>query len=404
MAAFNYTALDKKGHERKGYLEGDTAKQVRQTLREQGLIPIQVISVKERPINKSVLFSQKKRVNVKDLALLTQQLSTLLSSGMPLEETLQAVAEQTEKPHVKSVILGVRSKVLEGHSLAAGMSDFPQAFPHLYRATVSSGEQSGHLDKVLERLAIYTEKQHRMRQKIRQAMIYPMLMTIVSLSILSFLLAYVVPKIVDVFTESNQKLPLITQFLISTSNLVKHYGIYILILISLLIYSFLRLLKREHFRRRFHGFLLKIPLIGNMLIVVNTARFARTFGILFSASVPVLEAMHVASELIVLLPMREAVQTAITRVREGSTIHHALQQIGYFPPMSVHLIASGESSGHLEIMLERAADMQENDVSALIENLLTLFEPLLILFMGAIVLFIVLAILLPIFSLEQFVG
>lgn len=402
MPAFNYTALDRNGKQKKGVIEADSSRQVRQKVREQGLTPISVDMVSEKSARGKT--PKGKRISVADLALATRQMATLLSAGLPVEEMLLAVSEQTEKNHVKSVLIGVRSKVLEGHTLANGMNDFPKAFPKLYRATVAAGEQSGHLDKILNRLADYIEKQQSMKQKITQALIYPSLMTVVSISIVIFLLIYVVPKIIGVFSETQQSIPTLTAVLLAFSHGVQVYGIYILILLILAGLGFRQLLKKDAFRYRFHLVLLRIPILGNTLKVINSARFARTFGILFAATVPVLEAMRVACDLISILPMQQAVADSINKVREGTAINMALKQSGYFAPMSIHLIASGEASGQLEQMLEKTADNQDNDVAVLITNLLTLFEPLLIIVMGSVVLFIVLAVLLPIFQLDVIAG
>lgn len=402
MAAFNYHALSNDGKRQKGVLIADTARHVRQKLRDQGLTPLEVSTVSKRASTKSRTFSLTiKRVNHAELALITRQMATLLSAGIPLDEVLSGVANQTNKPHIKSVLLGVRSKVMEGHTLAAGMNDFPGAFPKLYRTTVASGEKSGKLDQVLLKLAEYTEKQHHIRRKIRQALIYPTMMTMVSISVVIFLLIYVVPKIVDVFSQTNQTLPLATTILIGMSQGIKKYGLYLLGLIVIGSYVFKRCLKNPKFREKYDRLLLKLPILGNSIKTINSARFARTFGILNAASVPVLEAMKAAAQLITPLPMRNAVDTAIGQVREGASIHLALQKTNYFSPMFVHLVASGETSGQLETMLQKAALNQENDVEALIEGSLTLFEPLMILFMGGVVLFIVLAIMLPIFALDQ---
>lgn len=406
MAAFNYIALNKTGVEQKGVLEGDSMRQVRQKLRDQGLTPIEVTPVTEKETRRTKFQAPTKRtrMTVAELALITRQIATLLNAGLPLEEVLGGVAEQADKPYIKSILIGVRAKVMEGHTLATGMSDFPRAFPHIYRATVASGEQSGRLDSVLMRLADYTEKQHYMRQKIRQALIYPTVMTFVSITIVIFLLIFVVPRMINIFEETGQALPFLTQVLVSITHFMQSYGLYLLIAIILGIIGFRMALRQESFRYKFHHFILRLPFIGNTVKVINTARFARTFGILSASSVPVLEAMHVAGELVGMLPIRESINHAIHSVREGGGISIALKRTGYFPPMSIHLIASGESSGQLEAMLERAANNQERDVEALIQSILTLFEPMLILVMGAIVLFIVLATLLPIFQLDQFTG
>ena len=293
---------------------------------------------------------------------------------------------------------------MEGHTLAAGMGEFPEAFPKLYQTTIASGEKSGKLDHVLLRLAEYTEKQHHIRRKIRQALIYPSMMTMVSISVVVFLLIYVVPKIVDVFTQSNQTLPMVTIVLIGFSMAVKHYGLYFLGVMIVAGYGFARWLKKPVFREKVDRLLLKLPVLGKNIKTINSARFARTFGILNAASVPVLEAMRAASQLITPLPMRYSVEGAIDQVREGASIHLSLDRTNYFSPMFIHLVASGEASGQLEDMLQKAAINQENDVEALIDSTLTLFEPIMILVMGGVVLFIVLAIMLPIFSLDNMSG
>ncbi len=405
MAAFSYTALDNTGKTIKGTQEADSARLLRQQLRDQGLIPLEVALVKSGNKASTTVFSRfLNRIQLNDLTLLTQQLATLLEAGLPVEESLQGVIEQTEKNHVKKILTGVRAKVVEGHSLAYALEQFPHAFPELYCATIAAGEQTGKLHVVLNRLASYAETQQAMRQKISQALIYPIMMTLVSFGIVTFLLIYVVPKITGIFTQSNQALPTATQVLLNISHFLADYGIYLIIVIAIAFFIFFRLLKKTWFKFKWHKLLLKIPMMGYTIRTINTARYARTFGILFAAGVSVLEAMKVSAKLITNYPMRESIDMAGNRVREGAAINVALKNSGYFSPMSVHLIASGESSGKLESMLEKAANNQERDVARLIETLLSLLEPMIILIMGAIVLFIVLAILLPIFQLDQISG
>lgn len=406
MAGFHYIALNHKGEKQKGTIEADHPKHARQLLRAKNLIPLEVNSAQQKlQKNASGKISNKQTMSSKELALMTRQFSTLLSAGLPIEEVLTAVGEQTEKSRTKGLILSVRGKVLEGRSLASAMRDFPQAFSELYCSTVAAGEKSGHLDVVLQRLADYTEQQFQMRQKIQNALIYPSLMVLVSISIVGFLLEYVVPKMIAVYSNIGQTLPTMTQVLISISVGLKTYGIYILLLLILVIFLFRRALKKNlTFRKNYHRFLLNIPIIGNAIQTINTARFSRTFAILSSAGVSVLEAMNISSALITNIPIREAVEEATNRVREGANISLALKQTTYFQPMSIHLIASGEASGQLENMLERVANNQDADIARLIETSLALFEPAIILLMGAIVLFIVLAVLLPIFQLNQFAG
>src|SRR5690606_27097309 len=304
MGAFEYTALDPTGRERKGVLEGDTARQVRQILREQSLLPVSVTEVSKTENRRKRTFSLRRGVSAADLALMTRQLATLVHSGLPLEEALLAVSEQSEKPRVRTIAMGVRAKVMEGHSLADGLADFPAVFPELYRATVAAGEQSGHLDTVLERLADYPESREQLRSRTVNAMLYPVLLFVVCIGIVFMLLTFVVPKIVKQFENSKADLPLLTQGLIGISNFVRDWGLILLVAIVLGIVLFVRWLRDPNARRRFHAFLLRVPLVGKVVRGSNTARFARTFATLTSSAVPVLDAMRISGEVVTNLPMR----------------------------------------------------------------------------------------------------
>jgi general secretion pathway protein F len=405
MGAFEYVALDTAGKERKGLIEGDTAKHVRQLLRDKQLLPIEILEAaqREQKQNRSRRPFMRRGLSSLDLALLTRQLATLLRSGLPLEETLQAVAEQTEKARVQRIILGVRSKVVEGHPLADGLRDFPQAFPEIYRATVSAGEQSGKLDSVLERLADYTESRQVMGQQVSHALVYPIVLLVLSFAIVSFLLAYVVPQVVAVFESGHQELPLATRILIGASDLVRHYWVYGVIVIAGVLWGFSRWVKRPEARLKVDRLLLRLPLAGKLIRGVNTARFSRTFSILTASAVPVLEALRISAEVVINMPMRNAVEEAALRVREGAPIGKSLAARKLFPPMMIHLISSGESSGELEKMLERAASNQEREMDGLLSTLTNLLGPLMVVFMGAVVMFIVIALLLPIFQLNDLV-
>jgi general secretion pathway protein F len=327
----------------------------------------------------------------------------LVRAGLPLEEALLAVSEQTEKPRVQTILLGVRAKVLEGHTLAAGLNDFPSVFPEIYRATVSAGEQSGHLDAVLERLAEYTETREQMRQKVMGAMLYPIVLTVMCFTIVSILLTYVVPKVVEVFEANRAKLPLATQVLVAVSGFLRNYGLWLLIAIGVLSFLIWRALKRRTTRFRFHRALLRIPVFGRIVRGFNTARFTRTLSILTASAVPVLDSLRIASEVVTNLPMRDAVSEAAARVREGAPIGRSLAANRLFPPMTIHLISSGESSGELQAMLERAAVNQERELEGLLAALVGLLGPLLIVGMGLFVMGIVFAMLLPIFEMNQLI-
>ena len=405
MAAFAYKALDAAGKQLKGVMEADTPRQIRQQLRDKGWTPLTVEEVQQRESRQhkssSPLF--RRTINPADLSLITRQFATLVRSGTPVDEALHAVSRQTEKTRLSNMLMAVRSKVKEGHPLATAMGDFPHIFSELFRATVAAGEQSGHLDKVLERLADYTETRHALQQKFQLALIYPVLIAAVAVAVVVGLVGYVVPKVVSVFDGMGQELPFLTQALIALSDFLQATWYLLLGGVVMAVFTFASMMKRDGPRRSFHALLLRLPLISRLVRGGNTARFARTFSILASSGVPVLDAMRISAEVVTNMPMRTAVEQAAQRVREGTAIHKALDASGYFPPMTVHLIASGEASGNLDEMLERAAVTQEREMETLMGMMMGLFEPFMILFMGGTVLVIVLAILMPIFDLNQLV-
>lgn len=403
MAAFEFQALDPGGKQRRGVLEGDTPRHVRQLLRDRGWIPLDVEQVAERGGTRR-RFGLRAGAGAAEVTLFTRQLATLVGAGTPLEEALRAVGQQTEKAGVRNMVSAVRSRVMEGHSLADGLAQFPGAFPELYRATVAAGEHTGHLDGVLERLADYTERRQYLRQKVQQALIYPIALVLISVAVVVVLLTFVVPEVTGVFENVGQELPLLTRSLIATSDFLRDHGIWLLLALVAAAITFVWALRYHGFRRRVHQSLLRLPLVGRLTRGLNTARFARTLAILAGSGVPVLEALRIAADVIVNIPMRDAVADAASRVREGSGVSDALARSRQFPPMTLHLIASGEGGGNLEGMLERAATAQEREMESLIGMLVALMEPLLIVVMGGVVLVIVMAIMLPIFRLNQLVG
>jgi len=403
MGAYQYVALDEVGKECKGILEGETPRAVRQTLRERKLFPVEVVETRIKENITRQKFVVRKSVSALDLALFTRQLATLVRAGLPLDEALQAVSEQSEKVRIKNIVLGVRAKVLSGHTLAASLDDFHKIFPAVYRATVAAGEQSGRLDTILDRLAEYTESRHSLRQKINHALIYPVVLTSLSLTIIVLMLVYVVPKVVGVFQTSGQSLPILTRSLIWFSDFLQHWWLGILGALGILVFTIRRSLANEGTKKRAHRWILKIPVLGKVSRGLNTARFTRTFSILNSSGVPVLESLRISASVVSNLPMRDAVEEAAMRVREGSAIGHALNKSGVFPAMSIHLISSGEVSGELDSMLEKAATHQEKEMDSTLTTMLNLLEPILIIFMGLIVLVIVMAVLLPIFQINQLI-
>lgn len=408
MTAYSYEALSASGQRIKGVVDLDSERQVRQHLRDKGLMPVslsKVATVSQRSgAALSGLSAFFHRIKPKELALFTRQLATLLAAGIALDEALQSVANQSERPRVKQIITAVCSGVLEGRSLASSMNDFPRSFPTLYTTTVDSGENSGQLDVVLEKMADHLDKQRKMAQKVQQALVYPIVMTVASLLVVVFLLTNVVPKIVTVFTDSGQTLPMATTILLAFSHVLAVYGWLILIVLVVGIFFLRRFFNSPKGQPFWHNFLLKLPVIKKLIVLINCARFSRTLSLLLSSGVPLLDAMSSSAKLVKPLPMRIAIDEAVVAVKEGSLIHKALKKTGFFPTLMLHLIASGESSGQLEMMLAKSAADLDADVEYQLQLFLTLFEPILIFVMGGVVLFIVLAIMLPIFALDNMPG
>ena len=405
MAAFSYKAVNHKGRNSSGVIEADNARQVRQQLREKGLIPVQVEQVAEKNKQQKSGFQLfGPRVSASELALMTRQLATLVESALPIEEALLAVADQSSKPTQRNMMMAVRSKVVEGHGLADAMGEFPSVFDELYRAMVAAGEKSGHLDTVLNRLADYTERRQQTRSQIIQAMVYPSLMMFFAVAIVVLLLTIVVPEIVGQFDNMSQELPAITQVLISTSEWLQNYGLYLAVFIVLLIVGIRQALKNPALRLKYHKLILKTPLLGKISKGLNTSRFARTLSILTSSAVPLLEAMRISGDVLENRYMKQQIEAATINVKEGSSLRAALDHTKMFPPMMMHMISSGEKSGELQNMLGRAADNQDREFESLVNVSLKTFEPLLIVTMAGVVLFIVLAILQPILGLNQMVS
>jgi general secretion pathway protein F len=409
LAAYDYVALDGAGREQRGVLEGDSPRQVRQLLRERQLLPISVEPLRDTPQSRggeswlNRLPRRGTRVGSADVALLTRQLATLVRAALPLEEALLAVSQQSEKPAVQRVVAAVRARVVEGEPLAQALGGFPRVFPEIFRATVAAGEQSGRLDTVLERLAEYTENRDQLRQRVLGALLYPIVLTVMCVLVIAGLLTYVVPKVVEVFESGKTALPLLTRMLLATSDFLRDFGPWLLLVIVLGVIGFLRWVRAPAARRKVDALLLRLPLSGRLVRGFNTARFTRTFSILTGSAVPVLEALRIAGGVIANLPMRDAVTTATERVREGAPIGRSLAASRLFPPMTVHLISSGEASGRLEEMLERAAANQERELDGLLTALVGLLGPLLIVGMGMFVLVIVFAMLMPIFEMNTLV-
>lgn len=409
MSAFEYTAFDSSGRRRRGVLEGDTARHVRQQLRDQGWTPLEVDRASERERGErpdaglAGAVGRRRGLGYGELAMITRQLATLVASGMPVEDALRAASQQTEKPRTERLLMAVRARVLEGHSLAAALSAFPRSFPEIYVASVRAGEQSGHLDTVLASLADYTEAQQETRSSVGASLAYPIVLAVVALLIVIGLLAYIVPEVVGVFDALDAELPWLTRALIALSGFIRTWGLLVLALGVVLVVAARMALRRPRIRYRRDARLLRLPVVGRLVRGADTGRFTRTLSILSGSGVPVLEALGIAASVVNNRPMRESVERAAVQVREGMSLHRALERSGHFPPMALHLIASGEQSGQLDAMLRRAADHQERETRMRVSMLTSILEPAVILVAGGVVLLIVLAVLLPIFELNQLV-
>jgi len=407
MAAFRYEALDATGRDSRGVMEADTLRQARANLRESGLTVIAVHAVSQDTLQAGAGASWRERfrsgISSTQLSLITRQLATLLAAGLTLEQTLNALIEQSESETVGQVLAGVRSEILSGHTLAQAMAKYTNVFPDIYRALVKAGEASGELGQVMSRLADYTESRQALQQKVGLAFVYPAIVTLVALLVVTGLLMYVVPQVVGVFQQSHQTLPLLTKLLIGLSAGLQATWPYLLGLIVAVVFTARMVLQREEIRYQWHLRLLRLPVIGRLVRGVNAARMASTLAILSGSGVPLLVSLQAASGVLQNLPMKRALEDAARKVREGVELSRALAVSKLFPPILIHLIASGETSGKLDSMLERAAIQQEQEVGNYTSVLTALLEPVLILTMGVVVLLIVLAILMPIIDMNQMV-
>jgi general secretion pathway protein F len=400
MPAFAYQALDPRGKTERGVLQGDNARAVRASLRERGLYPIEVTPVADAE-RRGRLF--RRGLSTAELAVLTRQLATLLRAGLPLDEALAALAEQNDEPRLRVLAVSLRARVMEGSGLAAALAAAPESFPEIYRASVAAGEQSGRLDRVLARLADHVEARDALRQRLLAALAYPALLSAVAVAVVSGLLLYVVPQIVGVFRQLHQTLPWPTRALLATSRFVQDWGWVLVLGLIAAAFGIRLALQRESVRRAWHARLLRLPLIGRLIRAANTARSLRTLALLTASAVPLLEALTIAAEVVPNLPMRQALRRAAMKVREGGAFSRALAESGYFPAVAVRLVASGERAGALDHMLEEAAEQQSRELDRWLALLTAILGPLVILLVGAMVLFIVLAILLPIFEMNQLV-
>jgi len=405
MAAFRYEALDSDGSTQRGVVEADGLRQARARIRDLGLVVVKVSAVTQESLRSGSGQRWRLRhgISPSQLSMLTRQLATLLEAGLPLEQAFNALIEQSEDESVRQILAGVRSELLAGHTLAQAMGQYEKVFPDIYRSLIKAGEASGELSHVMIRLADYTESRQALRQKVTLAFVYPAIVTLVALIVVLGLLIYVVPQVVGVFQHSHQTLPLLTRMLIALSSALQATWLYLLVALIGIGFSVRTLLKQEKILFQWHARILHLPLIGRLVRGINTARMASTLAILAGSGVPLLLSLQASAGVVTNLPMRRALEEAAKKVREGVTLSRALGVSGMFPPILVHLIASGESSGKLDAMLDRAATQQEQEIGNYTSVLTALLEPVLILVMGGVVLIIVLAILMPIIEMNQLV-
>jgi len=400
MAAFEYQALDAKGKTISGITTGDHSKQVRGELRAQGLIPLEVKAVSESKLSKQSAKGKSRgssriKIGINDLSILTRQMATLLESGMTVEETLSAVIKQSEGRKIKTVMSDIRSSVTEGYSLSDAIAQHPNSFPEIYRASISAGEQSGTLDNVMERLADYLEDSHAMQQKIRQAVAYPIFLFVLCSIILVVLISVVVPKVVTVYDDLNQELPTLTEVVIGISDFTVNYGIYPVIV------GLRYLFRRDGPRIWLHTLYLKIFGLRKMVQNIDSARMSRTLSIMVGSGVPILASMRASEGVMGNRLLQKDLQQATEEVAQGISIGRALSKNGNFPPLLVHMVSSGENSGRLGHMLEKAASATENEMQTRISMMVSLLGPVMILIMAVLVLIIILSILLPMIQLQN---
>ncbi|MYD99454.1 MAG: type II secretion system protein GspF [Gammaproteobacteria bacterium] len=408
MAAFEYTAIDVRGRQKKGIEEGDSPRHVRQTLRDRGLAPMSVAPAATLDGNTNVgprrtrrRFRLRRTLPPLELALFTRQLATLVAAGLPVEESLHTIARQSTKRHVSALVMNVRAQVLEGRSLAAALGEYSNVFAPMYRSTVAAGEQSGYLHAVLDNLADYAERRYESVRNIQMALFYPVLLFFVSLAIVTGLMVYVVPNIVQVFETTGNELPVLTAGLIDFSNFLQSYYWLIggVVVAALLFARWL--FARPDFRLAWDRRKLSMPLVGRIGRGGNAGRYASTLAILTSSGVPLVDAMRIATEVVTNTWLKRRLTDAVERVSEGTSLRAALEEAGHLPPMFLHMVGSGEASGELDSMLSKVADYQQQELTRTVTTLVQLFQPLMILFMAGLILMIVLAILVPILSMNQ---
>lgn len=408
MPVYDYTALDAKGKTITGMLDADSEVAARQKIRAAGNFPVSLQSVKSGSTEKSstTRFSLSQyftRVSQGEVAVMTRQLATLIGAGFPLVSALESLLTQISSPGLRKVIAGIKGTVVEGSTFANAMGKYPNVFSPIYVNMVNSGESSGTLEIVLERLADITEKQEALKARMITTMIYPIIILLISVLIVFFLLMFVVPKIMTMFENMKQALPLPTRILIGSSDFVKSYWwLIVLILIGVLL-GVQAAYRNEKGHRWIDTRMLSMPLFGTLVRKMAAARFARTLGSLLDNGVSMLPAMGIVTNVVGNVFIAEVVTEGASEVSKGQGLGKALDVPKAFPPLAIQMIQVGEQSGNLEEMLSKVADMFEKEVETTSMRLTAMLEPIMVLVMAVVVLFIVLSICLPIFEMNQLV-
>ncbi|MBP9742645.1 MAG: type II secretion system inner membrane protein GspF [Burkholderiales bacterium] len=402
MTTYSYKVIDNKGREKSGVIQSESPRNARQLLREKGLIVAHIQVAKEEREKKSA-FTFKKAISTLELSLITRQFAILLNSGLSIEHALNALIDQLDSSEQKTIMMGVKSEVLGGRSLANSLRMFPKVFPPVYCSLINAGEQSGSLARVMTKLADHSDRTRELTSKIMMALLYPVIVSVVAVVMIVALLVFVVPQVVKVFESSKQELPILTKIMIATSNGLVSYGWVVVVAIVIVVITFMRLLRKHEFKLKFHRKLLQIPVAGKLLVNVDVARFTHILALLLTSGVPMIAALQASRDTISNYMMKNAVDSAVKAVEEGVPLAVALSNQNAFPPVVIHLIASGEKSGNLDHLLEQAGAHQELELSHRSQLLTGILEPALILFMGGIVLLIVIAIMLPILNMNKMV-
>ncbi len=404
MPAFSYVAVDDQGRTKRGVVQADAARQARAGLRSAGLVPVELSVVEaEAGLRRSGSVFSRRRISTAELVLLTRRFAMLLEAGLTLEQCLDALVDQCEGDVSRRILVAVRSEVLAGHSLAAALDAYPSSFPELYRALVRTGEVSGDLALVMSRLADYLERRQQARQSAGLALLYPVIVAAVGLLIVAGLLAYVVPQVVEVFQRNHQSLPWLTRAMLWASEFLRGNIIAIGIVAAGFAAAARAAYAREALRMKWQRLVLRLPVVGALAQGLDTARLASALAILVGSGVPLVQALAGAARIVAALPLRRAIEQASASVREGTSLHRALGSTRLFPPIFVHLVASGEATGRLAAMLGQAAKQQEMENEARLQLWMGLLEPALIVAMGLVVLLVVLAILLPIIEVNHLI-